>query len=118
MRPPFQTEALNGEPNSAGVFESLGESEAKPSERVAKRVSIADSHYSVSERKSYKIGLYNAKTPDDLSFGVSLTPGYNMFVPVWFSSPGRTRTYDPAVNSRLLYQLSYRGLWWGKNARC
>ena len=24
-------------------------------------------------------------------------------------SPGRTRTYDPAVNSRLLYQLSYRG---------
>lgn len=25
-------------------------------------------------------------------------------------SPGRTRTYDPAVNSRLLYQLSYRGL--------
>ena len=26
------------------------------------------------------------------------------------SSPGRTRTYDPAVNSRLLYQLSYRGL--------
>ena len=27
----------------------------------------------------------------------------------WQSSPGRTRTYDPAVNSRLLYQLSYRG---------
>ena len=25
------------------------------------------------------------------------------------SSPGRTRTYDKAVNSRLLYQLSYRG---------
>ena len=25
-------------------------------------------------------------------------------------SPGRTRTSDPAVNSRLLYQLSYRGL--------
>ena len=24
-------------------------------------------------------------------------------------SPGRTRTADPAVNSRLLYQLSYRG---------
>jgi hypothetical protein len=24
-------------------------------------------------------------------------------------SPGRTRTSDPAVNSRLLYQLSYRG---------
>ena len=26
-------------------------------------------------------------------------------------SPGRTRTSDPAVNSRLLYQLSYRGTW-------
>ena len=29
------------------------------------------------------------------------------------SSPGRTRTYDKPVNSRLLYQLSYRGM--GKN---
>ncbi|MEY2726361.1 MAG: hypothetical protein RLZZ458_2228 [Planctomycetota bacterium] len=29
-----------------------------------------------------------------------------------FSSSGRTRTYDPAVNSRLLYQLSYRGMCW------
>jgi hypothetical protein len=27
----------------------------------------------------------------------------------WFGSPGRTRTSDPAVNSRLLYLLSYRG---------
>jgi hypothetical protein len=27
------------------------------------------------------------------------------------SSSGRTRTYDPAVNSRLLYQLSYRGMY-------
>src|SRR5690606_12512453 len=26
-----------------------------------------------------------------------------------FGSASRTRTYDPAVNSRLLYQLSYRG---------
>ena len=26
------------------------------------------------------------------------------------SSSGRTRTYDKAVNSRLLYQLSYRGM--------
>ena len=24
-------------------------------------------------------------------------------------SPGKTRTYDPSVNSRMLYQLSYRG---------
>ena len=30
---------------------------------------------------------------------------------IWLkrSSPGRTRIYDKAVNSRLLYQLSYRG---------
>jgi hypothetical protein len=27
----------------------------------------------------------------------------------FFGSPGRTRTCDKAVNSRLLYQLSYRG---------
>jgi hypothetical protein len=27
-----------------------------------------------------------------------------------FSSPARTRTSDKAVNSRLLYQLSYRGM--------
>lgn len=27
----------------------------------------------------------------------------------WSGSPGRTRTSDPAVNSRLLYRLSYRG---------
>ncbi len=26
-------------------------------------------------------------------------------------SPGRARTSDKAVNSRLLYQLSYRGMW-------
>ena len=26
------------------------------------------------------------------------------------NSPSRTRTYDPTVNSRLLYRLSYRGL--------
>jgi hypothetical protein len=27
-----------------------------------------------------------------------------------YGSGGRTRTYDPAVNSRLLYQLSYAGM--------
>src|SRR3989338_5208472 len=26
------------------------------------------------------------------------------------NSRGRTRTYDPAINSRLLYQLSYSGM--------
>ena len=29
--------------------------------------------------------------------------------PLGFGSPGRTRTCDQPVNSRLLYQLSYRG---------
>ena len=29
-----------------------------------------------------------------------------------FGSGGRTRTCDPAVNSRLLYQLSYTGILW------
>ena len=29
--------------------------------------------------------------------------------PFVFGSPGRTRTCDQPVNSRLLYQLSYRG---------
>jgi hypothetical protein len=36
-------------------------------------------------------------------------------------SPGRTRTSDPAVNSRLLYRLSYRGIPWPAclaQARC
>ncbi len=33
------------------------------------------------------------------------------------SSPGRTRTYDKAVNSRLLYQLSYRGISAGEDGK-
>jgi hypothetical protein len=32
------------------------------------------------------------------------------------SSPGRTRTYDKPVNSRLLYQLSYRGSFFNRPA--
>ena len=31
---------------------------------------------------------------------------------VAISSPSRTRTYDSAVNSRVLYRLSYRGITW------
>ena len=34
--------------------------------------------------------------------------GWRMKV-LYFGSPGRIRTNDPAVNSRLLCQLSYRG---------
>ena len=31
-----------------------------------------------------------------------------------FGSLSRTRTYDPVINSHLLYQLSYQGMekWW------
>ena len=32
------------------------------------------------------------------------------WLPATFSSLSRTRTYDPAINSRLLYQLSYQGI--------
>lgn len=54
----------------------------------------------------------NAKRPAaELS-----APGVNCVVAIvrrrTKSSSGRTRTYDPAVNSRLLYQLSYRGMCW------
>lgn len=30
---------------------------------------------------------------------------------ICFCSPGRARTCDKSINSRLLYQLSYRGMW-------
>ena len=42
------------------------------------------------------------------AFSVNLAVGGSSLTD--FSSSGRTRTYDPAVNSRLLYQLSYRGI--------
>ena len=42
------------------------------------------------------------------AFSVNLAVGGSSLTE--FSSSGRTRTYDPAVNSRLLYQLSYRGM--------
>ena len=53
---------------------------------------------------------HNAKRPAaDLSaLGVNWRGFYVRRKPK--SSPGRTRTYDKPVNSRLLYQLSYRGV--------
>ena len=36
-------------------------------------------------------------------------PGRSTWALARTGSAGRTRTYDPAVNSRLLYRLSYRG---------
>ena len=42
--------------------------------------------------------------------GLGVNPGHSTERPgSRIGSPGRTRTSDPAVNSRLLYQLSYRG---------
>ena len=32
-------------------------------------------------------------------------------------SPARTRTTDPLINSQLLYQLSYRGIFWSSERR-
>ena len=71
---------------------------------------------SPDRRKSLQEWAVNAKRPAiDLS-----TPGVN-WCGVSFrrknrSAPGRTRTYDTAVNSRSLYQLSYRSLIFGRSA--
>lgn len=46
-----------------------------------------------------------------------LTREDEMFAQVSKSSPERTRTSDKAVNSRLLYQLSYRGMVCEKSSR-
>ncbi len=40
--------------------------------------------------------------------------GASPFYEVVYNSPSRIRTYDLAVNSRSLYQLSYRGLSCGR----
>ena len=52
----------------------------------------------------------NEKTPSGTlsAFSVNWTGSESSLTE--FSSPGRTRTYDKAINSRLLYQLSYRGM--------
>ena len=60
-----------------------------------------------------KTRQYKAKTPNA---GATLAPAFGVnqqgarFRGPFFSSPARTRTSDKAVNSRLLYQLSYRGM--------
>ena len=54
-----------------------------------------------------KSGHNQASRPNCLFIEVSkncLFDGY-----LGFGSPGRIRTSDPTVNSRLLYRLSYRG---------
>lgn len=51
-----------------------------------------------------------------VGFEPTLTANRAAFLPledgtiVLLCSPSRTRTYDPTINSRLLYQLSYQGI--------
>jgi hypothetical protein len=52
----------------------------------------------------------NKKTPRGTLSAFSVNSGDSESSLFSKSSSGRTRTYDPAVNSRLLYQLSYRGI--------
>ncbi len=52
---------------------------------------------------TFSILSANAKIPQTLMLSAG-------FPDTLFNSPSRTRTYDNAVNSRALYQLSYRGL--------
>src|SRR6478672_3949509 len=52
--------------------------------------------------------------PSWANLGLSVAPASpqircDVLKPCKFGSPGRIRTSDPAVNSRLLYLLSYRG---------
>lgn len=58
----------------------------------------------------------NAKRPMHVHRPLALTVGQQHFATVQKGSPGRTRTCDKAVNSRLLYQLSYRGFRWDKSS--
>ena len=71
----------------------------------------------VEYRKPRKTLGINAKTPRGTlsAFSVNLAVGESSLTE--FSSPDRTRTYDKAINSRLLYQLSYRGIVFTKRIR-
>ena len=59
-------------------------------------------------REWQEYGCANIRKGRHTAFQSCLSP--KTFTTNDLSSPGRTRTYDPAVNSRLLYQLSYRGM--------
>src|SRR5215472_4396930 len=50
---------------------------------------------------------FNATTAPRMEFGDLVSSEADF----WDGSPGRARTADKSVNSRLLYQLSYRGTW-------
>ncbi len=80
----FRTPELNREPETSGEFAVVSEIPQKTG----------------GQRKTPR-GTLSA-------FSVNLAVGESSLTE--FSSPGRTRTYDKAINSRLLYQLSYRGI--------
>ena len=80
----FRTPELNREPETSGEFAGLA--------RIPRKTGLP--------RKTPR-GTLSA-------FSVNLAVGESSLTE--FSSSGRTRTYDLAVNSRPLYQLSYRGM--------
>lgn len=55
-------------------------------------------------------GLRAVTRPASLTARNDEGPGRGAFG-VCVGSPGRTRTYNPPVNSRMLCRLSYRGVW-------
>ena len=59
-------------------------------------------------KKARKTRDLNEKSRDS-RLGFLCLPDWLSFEPILKGSSGRTRTCDPAINSRLLYQLSYRG---------
>ena len=95
----FVTEILGYGRNPVGSYRTLIQPSRNREHRASDR----------NRQKPFRTKARNAKRPSaDLS-----ASGVNWLVcsvrRKTKSSPGRTRTYDPAVNSRLLYQLSYRG---------
>ena len=80
----FRTPELNREPETSGEFAVESE--------IPRKTGI--------QRKTPR-GTLSAFSVNSDASDSSLTE---------FSSPDRTRTYDKAINSRLLYQLSYRGI--------
>ncbi len=87
------------------------------SESVAKKhyLQVTDDHFSRAVGVAHSATHSAAIGSNPEQSGETVAPGFNgenANSPVLVtlpSSPGRTRTYDKPVNSRLLYQLSYRG---------
>ena len=66
-------------------------------------------HHGVTATPPLNTG-HKQKTPRGTLSAFSVNLAVSESSLTGFSSPGRTRTYDKAINSRLLYQLSYRGM--------